>query len=183
MSNLKDVPKKIHLLRTALNLFKKHDFSIGVDTIIKKSEVAKMTFYYNYDSKEYLINECLKYELDSQKKLINDNIDHDYLGIHNLKTIFFLHLDFISNNNINGSLFAKAKISLIENEDILETVNAYCDWKVKLIENQLSLINENTARVKADIFFNFLEGLQVGYKLENNHENIWLCFEKIFLNN
>lgn len=52
--------KKEDIITTALRLFNSHSYnSVGVDRIISESNVAKMTFYKYFPSKEKLIQECL----------------------------------------------------------------------------------------------------------------------------
>ena len=52
--------KKDDILTTATRLFNQHSFvSVGIDRIIDESQVAKMTFYKHFNSKEKLIIECL----------------------------------------------------------------------------------------------------------------------------
>lgn len=54
--------KKEDIINTALNLFNKIGYNAtGVDRIIAESNVAKMTFYKYFPSKESLIMECLEH--------------------------------------------------------------------------------------------------------------------------
>ncbi|MDC4393302.1 TetR/AcrR family transcriptional regulator, partial [Acinetobacter baumannii] len=52
--------KRETIITTAMTLFNQKSYtSIGVDKIIAESNVAKMTFYKYFPSKESLIMECL----------------------------------------------------------------------------------------------------------------------------
>ncbi len=54
--------KKEDIINTALNLFNQIGYNAtGVDRIIAESNVAKMTFYKYFPSKENLIMECLQH--------------------------------------------------------------------------------------------------------------------------
>jgi AcrR family transcriptional regulator len=49
-------PKREHLLITALNLFYRDGYrAVGIDTLLEKAGVAKMTLYHHFASKEALI--------------------------------------------------------------------------------------------------------------------------------
>ena len=59
---MKKSPKREHLIETALELFSRNGFhGVGIDTILKKSGVAKRTLYNHFKSKDELILAVLRH--------------------------------------------------------------------------------------------------------------------------
>ncbi|KCX60322.1 bacterial regulatory s, tetR family protein, partial [Acinetobacter baumannii 1146103] len=71
MPNLETSSKKLHVIRTAINLFTTYGFhTTGVDLIVKKSEIPKATLYNYFHSKEGLIEICIAF----QKSLLKEEV-------------------------------------------------------------------------------------------------------------
>ncbi|ENW34088.1 hypothetical protein F922_02650 [Acinetobacter baumannii NIPH 201] len=71
MPNLETSSKKLHVIRTAINLFTTYGFyTTDVDLIVKTSEIPKATLYNYFHSKEGLIEMCIAF----QKSLLKEEV-------------------------------------------------------------------------------------------------------------
>ncbi len=106
--------KRENIITTATSLFNQKSYtSVGVDKIIAESNVAKMTFYKYFSSKENLIEECLhERNLEIQSSILGkiNNINNPLIR---LKSIFNWYIDWINADDFNGCLFKKATIEVL----------------------------------------------------------------------
>lgn len=74
--------KEEDIVKTAYQLFKEVSFiRIGVDRIVKDSNIAKSTFYFYFSSKDELLLECLNYEILLHQHMVQDLIlEHEKSG-------------------------------------------------------------------------------------------------------
>ncbi|RJO39424.1 TetR/AcrR family transcriptional regulator, partial [Acinetobacter baumannii] len=94
MPNLVLPTRALYVVNKAIDLFHHRGFHlIGVDRIVKESEITKATFYNYFHSKERLIEICLMV----QKEKLQDKVvamveyDHDTSTIDKLTTLYELH--------------------------------------------------------------------------------------------
>ncbi|MFB7641032.1 TetR/AcrR family transcriptional regulator [Peribacillus butanolivorans] len=107
---MKKSQKKEDIINTAEKLFYQHGFhAIGVKKILEQAEVATMTMYYHFKSKEDLIKEILIQREKHYFQLLEANIDKEN-GINQyVDSLIKAHLDWIDTDGYNGCLFLRAK--------------------------------------------------------------------------
>ncbi|SMF52213.1 transcriptional regulator, TetR family [Xaviernesmea oryzae] len=101
--------KRRHIVETAYRLFKRAGFhATGIDRIIAEADVAKMTMYRNFPSKEQLIVEVLEY----RARRFGDQLDRltDAPGSPEQKidAIFDWYRRWFLRPDFHGCLFAHA---------------------------------------------------------------------------
>ncbi len=178
--------KKETILQTALYLFNQHNFtSIGVDRIIQDSNVAKMTFYKYYPSKEKLIQACLARRAEEIQSKINCNLesfkDDDYLG--KIKAIYSYYLNWFKSEQFNGCLFQKASINILKQYPSLnQSIMDYRDWLHDLTETLFSGLKVKHTYILSSIFINILDGMTVYANINKDHitiEKSWDYIESL----
>ncbi|MGH2049714.1 TetR/AcrR family transcriptional regulator, partial [Acinetobacter baumannii] len=91
--------KRETIITTAMTLFNQKSYtSIGVDKIIAESNVAKMTFYKYFPSKESLIMECLHHRNINIQNSIYEKLSlhPDVSPIEKIHLIFNWYIDWIN---------------------------------------------------------------------------------------
>jgi len=84
------------LIETSCSLFTEYGFyNVGVDTIIRESKIAKMTLYRYFESKEKMIEACVKQHTEILTEQVESIIQQTkYPRISDkLRQIFYLHAD------------------------------------------------------------------------------------------
>ncbi len=72
-----------------MTLFNQKSYtSIGIDKIIAESNVAKMTFYKYFSSKEILIEECLQRRILEVQASLLDKVNSVNNPLNKLKSVF-----------------------------------------------------------------------------------------------
>ncbi|EMG8424953.1 TetR/AcrR family transcriptional regulator, partial [Acinetobacter baumannii] len=88
--------KRDTIIKTATALFNEKSYnSIGVDRIIAESNVAKMTFYKYFPSKEKLIESCLYKRNSDIQSAILERININDLPLVQLRSLFNWYIDWI----------------------------------------------------------------------------------------
>lgn len=113
-------PKREHLIDTALELFARHGFqAVGIDTVIARAGVAKMTLYHHFRSKEELIAAALERQahaiagkLGGFVAAAGDQPQARILAVFDWLEAWFRSPDY------QGCLFIKAACEYPENGDI-----------------------------------------------------------------
>lgn len=102
--------KKNDILTTATRLFNQHSFvSVGIDRIIDESQVAKMTFYKHFNSKEKLIIECLLAKDNEIREQLTHAIQETQkLNGNKVDGILKWYENWLYSADFYGSLFVKA---------------------------------------------------------------------------
>lgn len=152
--------KRKDILRVAIRLFSTHNFSIGIDQIIKESNVAKMTFYKYFPAKKCLIEECILMEITSEKetilgllKSLGETDSH-----HKIKTIFQWHVL----KNKQQSLIRKAQIELIQsNLSSNRLIFEHKIWKHELLETIFKDMLVKDPCALAALYMTLFEGISV----------------------
>ncbi|WP_117170159.1 TetR/AcrR family transcriptional regulator [Paraliobacillus sediminis] len=108
--------KKQDLIEHAEKLFYNHGFhAIGLKRIIKESNVALMTLYNHFDSKEALILDVLKKRDEKYFTILKSAVRNSKSSP--LLSLAEVHIDFIRKNNKNGCMFLRAKEEFSSDED------------------------------------------------------------------
>jgi AcrR family transcriptional regulator len=102
--------KKQHLLDVATGLFYARGFhATGIDTIIAKAGIAKMTLYNNFASKDALIEACLHQKSLRVMDWMKEGADAAAgTGRNRLLSMFDLHEAWFASKAFRGCIFAKA---------------------------------------------------------------------------
>lgn len=176
--------KKDTILATATELFNKCCYNcIGIDKIIAESNVAKMTFYKHFPSKENLIEACLhKRNIDIQNSIL-EKINHIDSPIEKLKGIFNWFIDWINSNNFNGCLFKKASLELKQTyPSIHAPINAYQVWLDNIVKNLFIEQKVEGPEILASLFIIIIDGIIVDATIDKNRiypVQTWSYIEKL----
>ena len=176
--------KRENIITTATSLFNQKSYtSVGVDRIIAESNVAKMTFYKYFSSKENLIEECLhERNLEIQSSIFEkiNNINNPLIRI---KNIFNWYVDWINTDDFNGCLFKKATFELLQlYPSIKDQVNEYREWIYKLVFSTFLELEIKDAHTLTNIFLNIIDGLIIDgtiNKSQINSEQTWSYINKL----
>ena len=176
--------KRENIITTATSLFNQKSYtSVGVDRIIAESNVAKMTFYKYFSSKENLIEECLhERNLEIQSSIFEkiNNINNPLIRI---KNIFNWYIDWINTDDFNGCLFKKATFEVLQlYPSIKDQVNEYREWIYKLVFSTFLELEIKDAHTLTNIFLNIIDGLIIDgtiNKSQINSEQTWSYINKL----
>lgn len=127
--------KQQAILRTAMALFNEHGFvNVGVDKIVSESDVAKMTFYKYFPSKDILIIQTLR-ERDSQ---IRASMTQAFAEQgHTLKTIFDWYKNWFEQGDFFGCLFIKASDEFSTHPTLTAITLEHKNWLTEQIAESL----------------------------------------------
>ena len=96
MPNLVLSTRAVQVINKSIHLFHHHGFhTVGVDRIVKESQIPKATFYNYFHSKERFIEICLIVQKERLKEKVVSIAEYDQ-GISatdKLKKLYFLHTD------------------------------------------------------------------------------------------
>ncbi|MHC3031409.1 TetR/AcrR family transcriptional regulator [Acinetobacter nosocomialis] len=150
--------RALKVVNHAIHLFRHHGFHlVGVDRIIKESEITKMTFYHYFQSKARFIEICLLV----QKERLQDQVismleyDHSTSLVDKLKVLYDVHTD------LEGLYYLLFKA-------IFETKNTYSNayqvalkyrtWITNEIYSQLSVLKADASFHDAKLLLHIIEG-------------------------
>lgn len=101
--------KRQHIVETAYRLFKRDGFhATGIDKIIAEAEVAKMTMYRHFPSKEGLIVEVLDWRAERFKQQLDQLAEAATTPHENVMAIFDWHERWFDSPDFHGCLFQHA---------------------------------------------------------------------------
>jgi AcrR family transcriptional regulator len=101
--------KRQHVVETAYALFKRTGFhATGIDRIIAEAEVAKMTMYRHFPSKDELIVEVLDYRARRFENQLDRLAQEDITPEQKIGRIFDWHGRWFHSPDFHGCLFAHA---------------------------------------------------------------------------
>ncbi|KCX50796.1 bacterial regulatory s, tetR family protein, partial [Acinetobacter pittii] len=96
MPNLVLSTRAIQIINTSIHLFHNYGFhTVGVDRIVKESQIPKATFYNYFHSKERFIEICLIVQKERLKEKVISIVGYDQSTNvkDKLKKLYFLHSD------------------------------------------------------------------------------------------
>lgn len=162
--------KQQAILRTAVALFNEHGFvNVGVDKIVSESDIAKMTFYKYFPSKDNLIAQTLR-ERDSQ---IRESMTQAFAEQgHSLKTIFDWYKNWFEQDDFFGCLFIKASDEFSTHPTLTAITLDHKNWLTEQISDCLSQENIKTAQALAVQIRLILDGAIVNKKVFPNQDII-----------
>ncbi|HFX6226187.1 TetR/AcrR family transcriptional regulator [Acinetobacter nosocomialis] len=150
--------RALKVVNKGIDLFHHHGFHlVGVDRIIKESEITKMTFYHYFQSKARFIEICLLV----QKERLQDQViamleyDHSTSLVDKLKALYDVHTE------LEGLYYLLFKA-------IFETKNTYSNayqvalkyrtWITNEIYSQLSVLKADASFHDAKLLLHIIEG-------------------------
>ena len=103
------IDKRQHVVETAYTLFKRAGFhATGIDRIIAEADVAKMTMYRHFPSKDELIVEVLDYRARRFERQLDQLAQEVATPERKIGKIFDWHERWFSSPDFHGCLFAHA---------------------------------------------------------------------------
>lgn len=103
------IDKRQHVVETAYTLFKRAGFhATGIDRIIAEADVAKMTMYRHFPSKDELIVEVLDYRARRFERQLDQLAQEVATPERKIAKIFDWHKRWFSRPDFHGCLFAHA---------------------------------------------------------------------------
>lgn len=176
--------KRETIITTAMTLFNQKSYtSIGIDKIIAESNVAKMTFYKHFSSKEILIKECLQRRILEVQASLLDKVNSVNNPLNKLKSVFNWYIDWINTEDFNGCLFKKATIEVLQMYPSVKVqVNKYRNWIYNVVFEIFSDLEIEDPKVLSSLFLNIIDGLIIDAtinKPEINSEETWSYINKL----
>lgn len=176
--------KRETIITTAMTLFNQKSYtSIGIDKIIAESNVAKMTFYKYFSSKEILIEECLQRRILEVQESLLDKVNSINNPLNKLKSVFNWYIDWINTEDFNGCLFKKATIEVLQMYPSVKVqVNKYRNWIYNVVFEIFSDLEIEDPKVLSSLFLNIIDGLIIDAtvnKPEINPEETWSYINKL----
>ena len=150
--------RALKVVNKGIDLFHHHGFHlVGVDRIIKESEITKMTFYHYFQSKARFIEICLLV----QKERLQDQVismleyDHSTSLVDKLKALYDVHTD------LEGPYYLLLK-TIFETKNnypnAYQTAVRYRMWLTNEIYSQLRMLKAYTSYDEAKLFLQMIEG-------------------------
>ncbi|EML1063961.1 TetR/AcrR family transcriptional regulator [Acinetobacter nosocomialis] len=150
--------RALEVVKKGINLFHHGGFHmVGVDKIVKETEVNKMTFYNYFHSKERFIEICLIV----QKERLQDQVvalieyDDDTSTIDKLKKLYVLHTD------LEGPYYLLFR-AIFETKNTYskayKTAVRYRTWLTNEIYSQLRQLKTDASFTDAKLFLYMIEG-------------------------
>ncbi|HIE0669490.1 TPA: TetR/AcrR family transcriptional regulator [Acinetobacter nosocomialis] len=184
MSNLVLSTRALEVVKKGINLFHHGGFHmVGVNKIVKETEVNKMMFYNYFHSKERFIEICLivqKERLQDQVVALVEYAKHTSV-IDKLKKLYYLHTE------VEGPYYLIFKA-------IFETKNTYSNayqvaikyrtWLTNEIYSQLRALNREALFHDAKLFLYMIEGTIIqllSLEKRDDREDMFACFSKAFI--
>ncbi|MEE1853466.1 TetR family transcriptional regulator [Acinetobacter baumannii] len=158
MPNLVLPTRALYVVNKAIDLFHHRGFHlIGVDRIVKESEITKATFYNYFHSKERLIEICLMVQKEKLQEQVVAMVEYDLStsAIDKLKKLYFLHTD------VEGPYYLLFKaVFEIKNSypNAYQSAVRYRTWLKNEIYSQLRLLKPDVSFTDAKLFLYMVEG-------------------------
>ncbi|EPC7284098.1 TetR/AcrR family transcriptional regulator [Acinetobacter baumannii] len=158
MPNLVLPTRALYVVNKAIDLFHHRGFHlIGVDRIVRESEITKATFYNYFHSKERLIEICLMVQKEKLQEQVVAMVEYDLStsAIDKLKKLYDLH------TNIEGPYYLLFKaVFEIKNSypNAYQTAVRYRTWLINEIYSQLRTLKPDASFTDAKLFLYMVEG-------------------------
>ncbi len=153
--------RALKVVNHAIHLFHHHGFHlVGVDRIVRESEITKMTFYHYFQSKARFIEICLLVQKErlQEKVIAMVEYDHNSSVMEKLKTLYDLHTD------LDGLYYLLLKA-------IFETKNTYSNaypiaikyrtWLTNEIYSLLRMLKAYSSYDEAKLFLQMIDGAMI----------------------
>ncbi|MDR2248914.1 helix-turn-helix domain-containing protein [Acinetobacter sp.] len=168
MSPLVLSTRALKVVNKAIDLFHHHGFHlVGVDRIIKESEITKMTFYHYFQSKARFIEICLLVQKERLQDKVTAMVEYDQnISVRDkLKTLYELHTD------LEGLYYLLLK-AIFETKNTYpnayQTAIKYRTWLTNEIYSQLRMLKTYTSYDDAKLLLHIIEGTII-QRLSDTH--------------
>ncbi len=158
MPNLVLSTRALEVVKKGINLFHHGGFHmVGVDKIVKETEVNKMTFYNYFHSKERFIEICLIVQKERLQDQVVAMVEYDLgtAAIDKLKKLYDLHTD------LEGPYYLLFK-AIFETKNnypnAYQTAVRYRTWLKNEIYSQLRVLSADASFTDAKLFVYMVEG-------------------------
>jgi AcrR family transcriptional regulator len=155
--------KEEAVLAAATRLFSAYGYhAVGVDTIVTESNVAKMTFYKYFPSKEDLIERVLARRDQNLRESMTAAIGRARTPMRKLKAIFDWHDGWFRSPDFHGCMFIKASEEFPRPGSGARLVaQAHKTWLAELLENILLELGVSSPKQLSMHVMVVLDGLTV----------------------
>ncbi|PTV47166.1 TetR/AcrR family transcriptional regulator [Acinetobacter pittii] len=179
MPNLVLPTRALYVVNKAIDLFHHRGFHlIGVDRIVKESEITKATFYNYFHSKERFIEICLIVQKERLKEKVVSVVEYDQSTNvkDKLNKLYFLHTD------IEGPYYLIFKaVFEIKNSypNAYQTAVRYRTWLKNEIYSQLRIFKPDASFTDAKLFLYMVEGTIIqllSSDMADERERVLDCF-------
>jgi len=158
MRNLVLPTRAIKVVNTSIHLFHHHGFhTVGIDKIVKESQIPKATFYNYFHSKERFIEICLivqKERLKEKVISIAEHVNHTS-AIDKLKALYFLHTDLEEHYYLLFKAIFETKLAYPK---AYQVAVRYRNWLINEIYSQLRTLKNDVTFQDAKLFLYMIEG-------------------------
>ncbi|AJF82765.1 MULTISPECIES: TetR/AcrR family transcriptional regulator [Acinetobacter] len=184
MRNVVLPTRALYVVNKAIDLFHHRGFHlIGVDRIVKESQITKATFYNYFHSKERLIEICLMVQKEKLQEQVVAMVEYDLStsAIDKLKKLYFLHTD------LEGLYYLLFKaVFEIKNSypNAYQTAVRYRTWLKNEIYSQLRLLKADVSFTDAKLFLYMVEGTIIQLLSSggvDERERLLNCFLRQFI--
>jgi AcrR family transcriptional regulator len=164
--------KEEAVLTTATRLFCELGYhAVGVDTIVAEANVAKMTFYKYFPSKENLIEKVLLRRDQQLRGSISAAIDRARTPTGKLKAVFDWYEDWFRSPDFHGCMFIKVSEEFPRPGSSVRLVaQGHKTWLADILESILTGLRVNNPGLLSQHLVVILDGLTV--KLNMYDDNV-----------
>ncbi len=158
MPNLVISPRAIQVVNKSIDLFHHHGFhTVGIDKIVKESQIPKATFYHYFHSKERFIEICLTVQKERLKEKVVSIADYDQgVGVMDkLKALYLLHTDL---EGLYYLLFKAIFETKLIYPKAYQIAVRYRTWLLNEIYSQLIKLKTDVSFQDAKLFLYMIEG-------------------------
>lgn len=153
--------KREIILDTATQLFIQESYiAVGIDRIIAESNVAKMTFYKYFPSKEELIFVCLKELKLNIQIAVEEHISQKSAPLEKLEQLYLWYIDWVNQNGARGCPFHKARMDVGDlYPSILLVLDEYRNWLFDTTTSILKKLELDDPIALTHLFLSLLDGI------------------------
>jgi len=158
MRHLVISPRAIQVVNKSINLFHNHGFhTVGIDRIVKESQIPKATFYHYFHSKERFIEICLTVQKERLKEKVISIAEYanHTSAIDKLKALYFLHTDLEGHYYLLFKAIFETKLTYPK---AYQTAVRYRTWLINEIYSQLRTLKNDVTFQDAKLFLYMIEG-------------------------
>jgi AcrR family transcriptional regulator len=158
MPNLVLSSRAIQVINKSINLFHHYGFhTVGIDRIVKESNIPKRTFYNYFHSKERFIEICLIVQKERLKEKVVSIAEYDQgtNATDKLKKLYFLHTDI---EGLYYLLFKAIFETKLIYPNTYQIAVRYRTWLINEIYSQLIKLKTDATFQDAKLFLYMIEG-------------------------
>ncbi len=158
MRNLVLPTRAIKVVNQSIDLFHHQGFhTVGIDRIVKESQIPKATFYNYFHSKERFIEICLIVQKERLKEKVVSIAEHVNRTnvIDQLKKLYFLHSDVEGPYYLLFKAIFETKLTYPK---AYKVAVRYRTWLMNEIYSQLRTLKNDATFQDAKLFLYMIEG-------------------------